>query len=151
MTNPGLHDQTLSHMAKPKTKPITKPTQTDKAGLGEGLFALSICRLEVEEYRNMNTESSFHSLHLPRGQGSWMPGWVKRRRQWQAMVPASEMLSWSLFSPTPHTMPSKPCRPHFLPATWQPNLSASCMLFPGGATRGRVSLVSGTVTGPALP
>lgn len=30
-----------------------------------------------------------------------------------------------------HTMPSKPCRPHFLPATWQPNLSASCMLFPG--------------------
>ena len=30
-----------------------------------------------------------------------------------------------------HTMPSKPCRPHFLPATWQPNLRASCMLFPG--------------------
>lgn len=36
-----------------------------------------------------------------------------------------------------HTMPSKPCRPHFLPATWQPNRSASCMLCPGGRGTGR--------------
>lgn len=34
-------------------------------------------------------------------------------------------------------MPSKPCRPHFLPATWQPNRSASCMLCPGGRGTGR--------------
>ena len=40
-------------------------------------------------------------------------------------------------------MPSKPCRPHFLPATWQPNLSASCMLFPGGG--------EGQVGGSAWP
>lgn len=56
------------------------------------------------------------------------------------MLPASEMLSWCLLLPTSHTMPSKPCRPHFLPATWQPNLRASCTLFPGEGTSGRVSL-----------
>lgn len=56
------------------------------------------------------------------------------------MVPASEMLSWCLLLPTSHTMPSKPCRPHFLPATWQPNLRASCTLFPGEGRSGWVSL-----------
>lgn len=45
---------------------------------------------------------------------------------------AGEAGNVGLLPPGTHTMPSKPCRPHFLPATWQPNLSASCMLFPGG-------------------
>lgn len=48
-----------------------------------------------------------------------------------------------------HTMPSKPCRPHFLPATWQPNLSASCMLFPGGRDGGWIGFVFWARLGPS--
>lgn len=68
------------------------------------------------------------------------------------MVLASEVSSRCLSPLTSHTMPSNPCKPHFLPATWHPNLRASCMLFPGEGPNSRLSLVFGIVTGrsPAL-
>lgn len=124
----GLQDQSLQN---PQPEQLRHRRQTDcqkEAGSGEDLFALQLCHVRCQV-----TGGALPQPASARGARQPDASWPEKRgRQQPVMLARGGDVSRCFLPQGTHTMPSKPCRPHFLPATWQPKLSASCMLFPGG-------------------